>query len=66
MDMVYLEEKMAESGLRKEYIAKQIGLSRFGLRDKMLNPKRWKVVEMTALISLLKLSKADSKRIFNL
>ncbi len=66
MDMNYLEEKMDESGLKREYIATAIGLSRHGLHDKIRNPDRWKVVEMTKLVSVLKLTKADCRRIFNL
>lgn len=66
MDMNYLEQKMDESGLKREYIAAAIGLSRFGLHDKIRNPKRWRVVEMTGLISVLKLTKADCRRIFGL
>ena len=66
MDMVYLEEKINESGLKRQYIADKIGISRWGLRDKLMKPGRWKVSEMTALISLLNLSESDSKRIFNL
>ena len=64
MDMVYLEIKIAESGLKREYIAAKLGLTRYGFRDKLLYPERWRVEEVAKLIPLLKLSKADVKRIF--
>ena len=64
MDMNFLEMKIDESGLKRDYIADKLGLTRYGLRDKIRFPDRWKVTEMVALISVLNLSKADCRRIF--
>jgi len=66
MNMDLLESKIEASGYKREYIASQIGISRFGLLSKMQNPDRWKVTEMSAIIKLLKLSKTETREIFDL
>lgn len=66
MDMNLLETKINESGYKKEYIASQLNLTRFGLRAKINDPERWRVSEVTKIISLLNLTKAESKQIFDL
>ena len=65
MNMALLESKIDESGYKKEFIAKQLGLSRQGLYLKIKNPNLWKVTEMTTLVKLLSLNKTDSKQIFD-
>lgn len=45
MNMNLLNEKIEASGYKREYIAQQLNITRFGLRDKMLNPNRWKASE---------------------
>lgn len=64
MNMDLLEAKINESGYKREYIAAQLGLSRFGLLDKMKNPERWKITETKVIVKLLKLSRAEAKEIF--
>lgn len=64
MNMDLLETKIEESGYSKEFISKQLGISRHGLYDKLKNPDRWKVTEMTVLVRLLSLNRSDSKQIF--
>ena len=65
MNMELLEDKINESGYKREYIASQLGITRFGLLDKMKNPERWKVTEMKILVKLLRLSRTESKEIFD-
>lgn len=64
MNMALLEDKIDQSGYKREFIAEQLGLSRHGLYNKMKNPDRWKVTEMTVLVKLLALSKSESRQIF--
>ena len=66
MDMTLLEQKIVESGYRREFIAEKLGLTRFGFRDKINNPDRWKVSEVRELVKLLNISKADSRKIFGI
>lgn len=66
MDMKLLEQKIVESGYRREFIAEKLGLTRFGFRDKINNPDRWKVSEVKELVKLLNISKADSRKIFGI
>lgn len=66
MDMNLLEQRIVESGYRREFIAEKLGLTRFGFRDKINNPDRWKVSEVRELVKLLNLSKADSRKIFGI
>lgn len=64
MNMALLESKITESGYKKEFIAEKLGITRFGLLDKMKNPDRWKLSEVRVLVDLLALSRADAKEIF--
>lgn len=66
MDMNLLEQKIVESGYRREFIAEKLGLTRFGFREKINNPDRWKVSEVRELVKLLNISKADSRKIFGI
>ena len=66
MDMNLLEQKIVESGYRREFIAEKLGLTRFGFRDKINNPERWKVSEVKELVKLLNISKVDSRKIFGI
>lgn len=64
MNMELLEERINESGYKREFIAKELGLSRHGLYAKLKNPERWKVSEMVTVVKLLNLTKSDSRQIF--
>lgn len=66
MDMILLEQKIDESGYRRDFIAEKLGITRFGFRDKINNPERWKVSEVKKLVKLLNISKADSRKIFGI
>ena len=61
-----LEEKIAESGYKKSYIAKAIGLkSVYGLTKKLRNENEFKAKEINALCDLLNIDSLDEKeRIF--
>lgn len=61
-----LEEKIAESGYKKSYIAKAIGLkSVYGLTKKIRNENEFKAKEINALCDLLNIDSLDEKeRIF--
>lgn len=57
-----LEEKIADSGYKKSYIAKAIGLkSAFGLAKKIKNESEFKAREIHALCDLLKIESAEEK-----
>ena len=61
-----LEEKIAQSGYKKSYIAKAIGLkSTFGLSKKINNVTEFKAKEIDKLCELLKINSLKEKeRIF--
>lgn len=61
-----LEQRIAESGYKKSYIAKAIGLkSAYGLAKKIRNENEFKAKEINALCDLLKIDSLDEKeRIF--
>ena len=64
--MELLREKIDASGYKQNYIAEQLGISRFGLADKVKNPERWKMTEVIILVKLLHLSPAETQQIFGL
>ena len=61
-----LEKKIAESGYKKSYIAKAIGLkSAYGLAKKIRNENEFKAKEINVLCDLLKIDSLEEKeRIF--
>lgn len=57
-----LEEKIKESGYKKSYIAKAIGLkSTFGLSKKINNETEFKASEINTLCYLLKIDSSEEK-----
>jgi hypothetical protein len=57
-----LEQKIAESGYKKSYIAKAIGLkSAYGLAKKIRNENEFKATEINALCDLLNIDSLDEK-----
>ena len=48
-----LEEKIAQSGLKKSYIAKSMGLSPYGLTLKIQNANEFKASEIEKMCILL-------------
>ena len=61
-----LEEKIEQSGYKRNYIAKAIGLkSAFGLANKINNVTEFKATEINKLCKLLKIDSLEEKeRIF--
>lgn len=60
-----LEEAISRSGLKKGYIAAQIGLTRAGLRNCITNRAEFKASQMLRLCDLLGLSNEQAKAIFS-
>ena len=56
-----LEAKIAESGLKKNYIAKTIGLSPYGLARKIRNESEFKSGEIDGLCEVLQISSLEEK-----
>ena len=57
-----LEKKIEESGYKRNYIAKAIGLkSTFGLANKINNVTEFKASEINILCDLLKIETAEEK-----
>ncbi len=60
-----LEKKIEQSGLKKNFIAKTIGLSPYGLAKKINNETEFKTSEVNKLCEILNISDlADKDRIF--
>lgn len=60
-----LEKKIEASGLKKNFIAKSIGLSPYGLAKKINNETEFKTSEVNALCKILNISDLEEKdRIF--
>ena len=57
-----LEKKIHDSGYKRNYIAKAIGLkSAFGLSKKIKNESEFKASEINALCNLLKIESVEEK-----
>ena len=59
-----LEKYIEDSGYKKSFIAKQIGINAYTLAMKINNDSEFKANEMTILCELLKISAADKEAIF--
>lgn len=60
-DTALLEKRIAESGLKKGYIAKAIGLSAYGLTLKIRNSNEFKASEIVKLCDLLNITDPEEK-----
>ena len=56
-----LEKRIEESGLKKSYIAKMIGLSPFGLAKKIRNESEFKTSEVEGICRLLKIDTLEER-----
>lgn len=63
-DTKKLEKAIKDSGYKKSYIAKQIGLSRGGLCNCINNRAEFRASQINALCNLLKLDIAQRNAIF--
>ena len=59
-----LEQYIEKSGYKKSFIAKQLGLTRYGFTLKVNNKSEFKASEMTTLCKLLKINAKDREAIF--
>jgi len=65
VDTQYLEEKIRESGKKKEYLAKQCGITRQSLSSKVRNDSQFTVDQVSVLCKELNITKLSEKdRIF--
>jgi len=63
-DTKLLEQKIDESGYKRSYIAKAIGLkSAYGLAKKINNETEFKATEINALCELLKIDSLEEKEL---
>lgn len=60
-----LKQKIEESGYRFSWIAKQVGLSSYGLRKKVNGENGFYTDEMNKLCQILKIDNKERKKIFN-
>ena len=56
-----LIEKIEKSGYKRSFIAKALGLTAYGLANKIHNKTEFKASEINALCELLKIEKPDEK-----
>ena len=56
-----LEAKIAESGYKRSYLAKMVGLTAFGLANKINNVTEFKTSEIEGLCKLLKIDSLREK-----
>jgi hypothetical protein len=59
-----LEQYIEKSGYKKSYLAKQLGLTSYGLTLKINNKSEFKASEMTILCRVLKIGAKDKEAIF--
>ncbi len=59
-----LIQAITRSGMKREYIANRIGLSRAGLKLKIDGKNEFTQSEISALTALLQLTKAEREAIF--
>lgn len=63
-DIEKLNKKIENSGFKKGFVAKKLGLSPYGLSRKMKGKNEFKVKEANLLASLLNLSDKEKLEIF--
>ena len=59
-----LNEVIKKSGLKREWIAEQLGITRVALAQKINNESEFKISEMRKLTKVLSLSKQQRDTIF--
>lgn len=64
MDMELLEKKIEGSGLKKVFIAEQIGIDRASLRNKMIGKTEFTMSEIGKLCKVLNLTDKEKVKIF--
>lgn len=61
VNTVMLNQKIKESGLKKEFIAEQMGITRTGFYKKATNGSEFTVKEVDILCKLLSITKLTEK-----
>lgn len=56
-----LNDKIKESGIKKEYIAKQLGITRAGFYKKATNGSEFTIKEVNIICKLLSITKLTEK-----
>ena len=64
MDLTRLKELIVESGMKKNHIAAQLGITDGSLRNKLDGKTSFKWREVQALAQILNLSREDCERLF--
>lgn len=59
-----LEQYIKNSGLKKSFIAKQLGITTYSFAQKVNNKSEFKANEITILCKLLKIGAKDKEAIF--
>lgn len=59
-----LDKKIDDSGYRRNWIAKQLGLTYYGFRKKVSGENEFKASEIVVLQKILKLSNGERDNIF--
>ena len=60
-DTLRLRERIKDSGLKYQYIADKMGLSRFGLMKKIENETEFKTSEVEKLCEILSIDSLDER-----
>ncbi len=60
-DTLKLRERIMQSGLKYKYIAEQMGLTRYGLMQKINNQYDFKSSEIAMLCDILRIESLDEK-----
>lgn len=58
-----LEKKIEESGFRREFIAKKLGLSAYGLAKKIKNETEFKASEIKGMCEILSITDSAEKEL---
>jgi hypothetical protein len=64
MDLQLLGSRIAEKGLKKQYVAEHLGLTYPGFYNKMRGIRPFTLTEISLLRDLLSLDRNDMERIF--
>lgn len=63
-DTLLLDKKIKESGLKKSFILKKLGISKTTFMKRQNGSSRFKAAEIYVISDLLNLSEEDRKKIF--
>lgn len=64
VDRYMLEKVLKDSGLKRDYIAEQLGITRYSLLRKVKGDSEFTASELAALKNVLRLTQGSFRRIF--